>query len=262
MNVEKIKSQNTGIYCKYNTRLKTFSDGSIQLKIYNYDLHKGIYKYNKQLKIKNELEKKKEEEHRRHKTLLETKQKIIDLAYENAPWEYFLTLTFDDQLVDGYDYDRVVEELTKWINNMKHQNPHMSYIIAPELHPTSGRVHFHGIFKNVPKWSLKGAINPHTNKPIYQNGKRIYNLENYKLGFSTVSKVSNQEAVSVYISKYVTKELIEIKYKKRFWASKNLSKPKVEYANFDPDTEAFFILTSNEIKSSWQGKNSKQYWLT
>ena len=58
---------------------------------------------------------------------------------------------------------------------------------------------------------------------------QIYNLTNYKLGFTTISEIQDQEKVSNYISKYATKELITIKHKKRYWYSRNLEKPKIEY---------------------------------
>lgn len=63
---------------------------------------------------------------------------------------------------------------------MKHQNPDMSYILAPEPHPKSGRIHFHGIFRNVPNWVLKEARNPHTNRLIKRNGLQIYNYNSFK----------------------------------------------------------------------------------
>ena len=43
------------------------------------------------------------------------------------------------------------------------------------------------------------------------------------LNFEEPEKVSN------YISKYATKELITLKHKKRYWYSRNLEKPKIEY---------------------------------
>lgn len=57
-----------------------------------------------------------------------------------------------------------------------------------------------------------------------------YHSENY--GFSTISKIENQKAVSNYICKYITKETVELsKGKRRYWVSKNLNlkTPKKKY---------------------------------
>lgn len=43
---------------------------------------------------------------------------------------------------------------------------------------------------------------------IKKNGLQIYNLTNYKLGFTTISEIQDQEKVSNYISKYATKVLV------------------------------------------------------
>ncbi len=178
------------------------------------------------------------------------------------PWEYFVTLTFDDEKVNASNYPEVSESLAKWLNNMKHQNPNMRYILAPEPHPKSGRIHFHGIFANVPNWNLKEARNPHTKRLIKRNGLQIYNLTNYKYGHTTVSKVTNLEAVSVYISKYITKELINLCYKKRYWSSKHLERPTIEYADFDEETLLFYI-DKDKIKERFEKTttNSKSIYL-
>lgn len=85
-------------------------------------------------------------------------------------------------------------------------------------------MHFHGLIANVPKWQFIEARKPN-GRLIKINGLQIYNLKNYKLGFTTISKIQNQEKVSNYISKYATKELITLKNKKRYWYSRNLEKP-------------------------------------
>lgn len=164
--------------------------------------------------------------------LIRRRTNISDLAYANAcvkPWEYFVTLTFDDKFVeDSYSHEKVTKYLSKWLNNQKHQNTKMRYLIVPELHK-SGRIHFHGVFSDVPNWRLSPAKNSKTGECIYQNGSQVFNLDNYKLGFTTVSKVKNIEVVSHYISKYITKELLNLKHKKNVWHSKNLIKPTMTY---------------------------------
>lgn len=108
----------------------------------------------------------------------------------------------------------------------------MRYLIIPELHK-SERIHFHGVFSDVKNWSLSPAINPYTGESIIENNKQVYNLDNYKLGYTTVSKVENIEAVSHYISKYITKE----NYEKRYYS---VSSYNIYYVNF-PLLSLFFF---------------------
>ena len=59
--------------------------------------------------------------------------------------------------------------------------------------------------------------------------------------FTTVSEIKNAEAVSVYTSKYITKEFIDIPNAKKYWASKSLEKPKIEYAQLEESSLKFYI---------------------
>lgn len=120
----------------------------------------------------------------------------------------------------------------------------MRYLIIPELHK-SGRIHFHGVFSDVKNWSLSPAINPYTGESIIENNKQVYNLDNYKLGYTTVSKVENIEAVSHYISKYITKELLNLKSKKNVWHSRNLIKPQMTYHLADLSDISNYIDSNN-----------------
>lgn len=236
----------------YNTKIKNYADGSQQVKYHNYCSVKGCAKKEVSGVLSEEERKRK-----RYNNLYNAKQNVIDLAYHNSlikEWEWFITLTFDPNEVDSKNYEQVSEKLSMFLDNLKHQNRDMRYIILPELHK-SGAVHFHGIFSNVPNLKIEEARNPKTNKLIYQNGTKIYNIKNYKYGFTTASKIKNQEAVSVYISKYMTKELIDINYKKRYWSSKNLERPTIEYAHMTEDYLKFYI-DINEIKDYYENKNS------
>lgn len=233
-----------GIVANYNTTVKTYSDGSKKIVYTSYDKIKGTER-----KSNSGVGKSSEEELERYKliNLQRVKQKIVDLAYENGcvfPWEYFVTLTFDDFIVDGYSHEKVTKKLTQFLDTQKHLNPDMEYLLVPELHK-SGRLHFHGLFRSVPKWSLSPAISPKTGRAIYKNGSPIFNLDNYRLGYTTVSKIKNQEAVTVYISKYITKGLLDLKNKKHYWRSKSLRLPIYEYYNSN----------LNEIKNYIQDYN-------
>ncbi|AYG00392.1 hypothetical protein [Lactococcus allomyrinae] len=51
---------------------------------------------------------------------------------------------------------------------------------------------------------------PRSNQLIKKNRIQIYNAENWQNGFSTVSKIQDRKKSASYITKYITKELIEI----------------------------------------------------
>ena len=229
---------------EFNTRIKVFPDGVSKVKIHNYSNYKGLYR-GRGLSTKPTSDKKK------YENLYRSKQNLIDLVYCNSlvsPWEYFVTLTFDPQKVDSYDYDRVVEAMGKWLDNMKHQNKNLKYVLVPELHK-SGRIHIHGLFKECPNLKL-------VDSGKYKNGSKIYNIANYRYGFTTISKIKNQEAVSVYMSKYMTKELIDKGCKKTYWCSQHLERPKTSYALFNEDTLQFYIECSKEVKDYYENEKT------
>lgn len=174
-----------------------------------------------------------------------TKQTIIDLS-KNNNWEYFITITFDKEKIDRYNYDIITKKLSQKINNIKKSKcPNLSYIIVPELHK-DGAFHFHGLFSNV--GDLK----------IIDSGKKsqnqtIFNLPDFNLGFTSATKVVDTKKVSYYISKYITKELMNHTFnKKRYWRSKDLLIPKEKVSLLSNDTLTTFedVLTKRASHST------------
>lgn len=227
-----VSNSDYGVFAIYNLVKKEYSDGSVKFKKTSFDTivgqtrinrHDGSFKQDQLDRLLKQRVK-------------ERREKITDLALNNS-WSYFITLTFDPgdkkYFPNGYSHEVAIELLTKWIDNQKHQNKSMSYILVSEFHKESGNLHFHGLFSNVPKWKLSEAINSKTGKKIFKAGIQIYNLDNYKFGWTTISHIKDSERVSYYLSKYVTKEILNIKHKKTFWYSKDLVKPSKTYHYID-----------------------------
>lgn len=151
-----------------------------------------------------------------------TINKIYDLCKSNS-WEYFITLTFSQEKVDRYDYNEVSNAMIKWLHSIKNScSPNLRYIIVPELHK-DGAYHFHGLISDIGNMEMIDSTKRTKNNDV------IYNIKNYKLGFTTATKVKENNRVSGYITKYITKELCTTTInKKRYWSSKNLNKPYVE----------------------------------
>lgn len=244
-NVRIVKDDEHNSYFLHNTKEKIYKNGIHKLNKKSYVSVSGITRKN----LHNGNSSEEDLEHYTKRHLKEKKEKILDLALNNDHWEFFVTLTFSDENLGGeYSHELALKYLTRWINNQKHQNKYMSYLIVAEFHK-SGRLHFHGLFSNVPKWNLVPARYAKSNRLIKVNGKQIYNLTNYKLGFTTVSEVESQERVSSYISKYISKELMNLKFKKAFWYSRDLDKPKINYHYYEQDLKELY---TNNVEYSEQ----------
>jgi hypothetical protein len=209
----------------YNIKEKIFN-GQKQIIVYSIPIKTG-YKTDKEVKrVKTDYSKlsinqrviKVRENFKRSSR--RSKNMIYDIARSNV-WEWFVTLTFNPEKVNSFDYDACTKKLSKWLNNTRTKcGDNFRYIVIPELHQ-SGRYHFHGLMSGCD--GLKFEISGH------KSGEDdIYNIGGYKLGFTTATRVKDTARVSMYIAKYVTKELTACtKGKRRYWASKNCDKPLV-----------------------------------
>lgn len=160
-------------------------------------------------------------------SLSRTKNRVIFLSRSNV-WEWFITLTFNPEKVDSLDYDACVHRLKNWLIICRRICPGLKYIIVPEQHK-SGRYHFHGLFANCDGLDFRDS-------GIVDNGKTIYNIGKYRLGWSTATKVQDNARVTQYISKYITKDLCAVTLgKKRYWASRNLDEAETEEYLVDID---------------------------
>lgn len=180
----------------------------------------------------------------KERSLYSSKNRTINSIYDIArsnEWEYFLTLTFNPDKVDSFNYEEVTKKLSKWLNNFKSRYaPELKYIIVPELHK-SGRFHFHGLISNIGSASFVDSGKKD------KSGNVIYNLGNYNLGFSTVTIINDVRRVSSYIGKYITKDLCATTFnKKRYWCSKNLDKPEILEYVMEPSEIEDMILSVNE----------------
>ena len=153
-------------------------------------------------------------------SLSRTLTAIADLSRSNA-WEWFATFTFDEKMVDRYDYSAVTKALSTWLSNIRRKCPDLRYLVVPELHK-DGAYHFHGLLANCDGLGLVYS-------GVIQNRKKVYNISSFRLGFTNVQRVADTNRVSVYVTKYITKDLCELTPgKKRYWCSRNLARPVVE----------------------------------
>lgn len=125
-------------------------------------------------------------------------------------------------MFNARDYDLLSDKVSKWLNNLRSRYaPDLKYLLVPELHKDGVHYHFHALIANT------GNIQ-FIDSGIKHNDNIIYNIGNWKFGFTTASKVIDSARASSYITKYITKDLCSVtKFKKRYWSSRNCDRPKV-----------------------------------
>jgi hypothetical protein len=165
----------------------------------------------------------------RQRSYARTRQAIFTYA-RCANWEWFITLTFASDKVDRYDFDECSKKARVWLNNVRRlYAPDLQYVLVPELHK-DGAIHFHGVL------SRCGDIPFTDSGKTDRKGNQIYNMDKWRFGWSTATKVKDINKVSKYIGKYVTKQLCDtVSGKQRYYVSQNLPLPKVETYFFGYD---------------------------
>lgn len=141
---------------------------------------------------------------------------INDYVHCNE-FELFVTFTFDPRKVDRYDLDSVYSKMQGWLFRKRLSSPDFRYIIVPERHK-DGAIHFHALLGGYDGKLIK------TN--VIQNNKRVYNIANFKLGFTNAQHLDDDRQKTIaYMCKYITKDMELVHNRRRYWCSKNLQKP-------------------------------------
>ena len=174
-------------------------------------------------------------EHSLYSSLNRTRSALYMYARQ-CDWEYFITLTYSPDKIDSrYDFSLCMKKAHKWINNCKNRKAReLLYLLVPEQHK-DGAWHIHGLLCNTTGLTF-------TDSGKRYDGKIVYNLDDWKLGFSTATKVADTCKVSNYITKYITKDLCAVTPgKQRYFVSKSIPKPKTFTTLIDPDEIDGFI---------------------
>lgn len=150
-------------------------------------------------------------------------RRLIDCNYVRYK-SSFLTLTFKENL---QDIEKANNIFTNFIRRFKrylkkNNGIELKYIATWELQKR-GAIHYHIVLFNV----------PFVDKKYLQD-------EIWKQGFVKInrinSKVHEENRVADYLTKYFAKDLIEkVEYKKAYFSSKNLIKPKETKRKVDYD---------------------------
>ena len=132
----------------------------------------------------------------------------FDVILCNSDLDTFLTLTYAPESVsDKADYDQCYDRLKNWLSN-RVQRKFLKYVGVPER-TKAGDIHFHFIC-NSSALNLVPASNPKNGRALTHNGKRLYNVPDWKWGFTSAEIIGasqgDREAVAKYIFKYMRKQ--------------------------------------------------------
>lgn len=140
------------------------------------------------------------------------RRNAFDLIMCNHDLDAFLTFTYSpDKVDDKAAYDECYLYLKTWLSNGV-QRRGLKYIVIPEL-TKKGDIHFHALC-NASALRLVEARNAKTGRLVKHHGDQVYNVKDWKRGFTTAQLIrtregatDSREAVAKYMFKYMTKEL-------------------------------------------------------
>lgn len=149
------------------------------------------------------------------RSIKRAKDKIVELAIMND-FSYFGTITISDEKHDINKPENILNYLLKVIDNFKQRySKELLYIIVPEYGEKKGRLHFHFLMKNIPEKYI--VFNEHNKLDFPYFRERFGWIQISKIGDTDKDKLKS----SVYCSKYITKDNIQIN-SHRYFSSKGL----------------------------------------
>lgn len=166
---------------------------------------------------------------------------VFEIAYAND-FTYFITLTLDETKISRTNKEEIKKALNIWLQNLV-QRGGFQYVVCPEYHADGEAIHFHGLCSGTLKLTDSGTVLVSgMDKPISVSkakrlglqGKTVYNLDNWKYGFSTAVALDNEkERTAVYITKYITKDTDKIIGRYYYSGGKGLVRSvPTEYRNY------------------------------
>lgn len=215
-----LKQHEKNLLTTYKYKVYSYSDGGYKVIEYKNDRSKTNPKLTQNFNLGAQLteeEKQANLEESRRQNLYKIKRKITDYIRNNE-FDMFWTLTFDPKKY-GYTDDLRFNEMHKYLQAMVRKYGRFNYIAIPERHK-SGTIHWH---------MITGGFTPKlVDSGLKRKNVRIYNAPEWKYGFTDIQKVKSKNKIANYISKYITKELMDNparRNKKKYWASRTLKLP-------------------------------------
>lgn len=172
--------------------------------------------------------------HKLRESVSRTKRIIWEYARCNQ-WDYFVTLTLDPEKIDRENLKGAVDKMSRmfWKINQSvtgegngwGRERKLEYVIVPEFHSDGKSIHFHGLMRGFHKSDIR----------INEHGYKEFRQWRDQFGFCNLQEIKDREKVCSYITKYVSKELINTVKEKgmhAFYASHGLNKPMEVYRGY------------------------------
>lgn len=167
--------------------------------------------------------------------------KIRRLIYANfGPGSKFITLTFSDTTdFNIYDLKSCNEKFALFVKRLRKFYPDFKYLSKPEFQKR-GAVHYHLVVDI-------GFIDK----------KVLSNLWGH--GFVDIRKVECQEQIGPYLTKYLSKDYYDERYKnhKSYFYSNNMVRPRKYYFQKTEDFKKF--IDENKIKPDFVSRYENEY---
>lgn len=194
------------------------------------------------------------------------KKRHIHLNKTRAKGE--IELLFD-YVKQPKDYNTCITALNRFLGNMKRlhdrKGEEFYYIGVPEF-SKRGNIHFHLLVSSIPENYI--FKNPRWLSYDYVRGFMVnsYGVSTWGYGKSDIQVIQKKENIGGYLIKYLGKDIklmdyFKTKSKKRYYASRNLTKPKIELV-YDADlAQGFEVVSKSErINRYSKDKTTKIYY--
>ena len=159
------------------------------------------------------------------------KVRAFDFIMCNPDLTAFATMTIDQEKLDRTSWEKIYPKLRVWLSNRVTRNG-LKYLICPEYHKDGEGIHFH-MLANQSALDFAPAVTP-AGRIRMRGGKPIYNLQDWKYGFSTLQLVGREDprdAVAKYIFKYMGKNAGAMIGGRHFLHGGELREPFYAYAD-------------------------------
>lgn len=160
-------------------------------------------------------------------------------------WRFFVTLTFNGDLIDRGDYHALIRRVNTYLDNRVRRQC-WRYVGVVEHHKDHRGLHFHFLVAGDVRLVDSGTcLRPVGGRPVkrstaYRQGyvdddlRTVYNISDWSLGFSTAIEVyGNHRALARYVGKYLTKSESDKIGGRWFYHGGDLREPEFKYDNLD-----------------------------
>lgn len=193
------------VYCNF-AEIKKYTDGYYRLVVYKTD--KCFEFPDKEKQEENVNDEKLEN------NISRARATIFELAMCND-WQFFVTLTLSPQKYDRFNLEKFRKDLARFIKDYNYNHSlQIKYMFVPEQHQ-DGAWHMHGFIKGLTEKEYEAFKLGFPNKlPMYivgklREGQDVYNWIQFadKFGYTILEPVKSKEAASMYVMKYISKNL-------------------------------------------------------